>query len=159
MPATRSAYADMLPKEITQVLEAKTPSDLFPANKNRARNMYRRLVRAVHPDMNGGAPEAIEATKHLNSLWSEYENGGKPKTATTATGAGATAARPNKPKTDMREVIRNGNVAMFVKDGKERILVKRAASTPLTSGDITKRISKAVEGIRRLPGRRDGAGR
>lgn len=142
MPATRSAYADMLPKEITQVLEAKTPSDLFPANKNRARNMYRRLVRAVHPDMNGGAPEAIEATKHLNSLWSEYENGGKPKTATTATGAGATAARPNKPKTDMREVIRNGNVAMFVKDGKERILVKRAASTPLTSGDITKRISK-----------------
>lgn len=142
MPATRSAYADMLPKEITQVLEAKKPSDLFPSNKNRARNMYRRLVRAVHPDVNGGAPEAIEATKHLNSLWSEYENGGKPNTATTATGAGATAARPNKPKTDMREVVRNGNVAMFVKDGKERILVKRAAGTPLTSGDVAKKISK-----------------
>lgn len=141
MPATRSAYADMLPKEITQVLEAKKPSDLFPSNNNRARNMYRRLVRAVHPDVNGGAPEAIEATKHLNSLWSEYESGGKPKTTATD-GENKTTARPSKPKTDMREVIRNGNVAMFVKDGKERLLVKRAANKPLTSKDIAQKIGK-----------------
>ena len=68
-----SPYAEMLPPEIDEILSAASATQLFGTNVKRAEIRYRRLVRTVHPDLNGNAPEAVEATSKLNSLWSDYK--------------------------------------------------------------------------------------
>ena len=55
-------------QDVALVLDATSATDLFGANKNRARIRYRRLARSVHPDM-GGSEDAMA---RLNRLWDEY---------------------------------------------------------------------------------------
>ena len=68
-----SPYAEMLPPEIDEILSAASATELFGTNVRRAEIRYRRLVRTVHPDLNGNAPEAVEATSKLNSLLADYK--------------------------------------------------------------------------------------
>lgn len=54
-----------------QVESAKTPADLF-VDPDKARSIYRRLARIVHPDANGSEPRAVDAFAKLSMFWDEY---------------------------------------------------------------------------------------
>ncbi len=54
-----------------QIESARTPSDLFE-DADRARSVYRRLARYVHPDTNNNDPRAHSAFERLVDLWDEY---------------------------------------------------------------------------------------
>lgn len=56
---------------IQEILSASNSIELFGPNEKRAKIRYRRLVREVHPDSND-SPDAEEAMKKLNRLWSKY---------------------------------------------------------------------------------------
>ena len=57
--------------EIEEVLAATSARAFFGPNKKRAAIKYRRLARALHPDMGGDET----AMAKLNALWGEYNGG------------------------------------------------------------------------------------
>lgn len=57
--------------EIEEVLAATSARAFFGPNKKRAAIKYRRLARALHPDMGGDET----AMAKLNALWGEYDGG------------------------------------------------------------------------------------
>lgn len=59
-------------EDIATIMAASDPVVLFGPNEKRAKIRYRRLLRSVHPDANGGDDTAQEATQRLNSLWESY---------------------------------------------------------------------------------------
>ncbi|MBX6766146.1 MAG: hypothetical protein IRY90_03145, partial [Actinomadura rubrobrunea] len=59
---------------------ARTPADVFGDDAAEAARVYRRLARAVHPDVNGGRTK--DAFTRLNALWRRYR-GADPHTITT----------------------------------------------------------------------------
>lgn len=70
-----------------EILQAKTPQELFGTSSKRATIIYRRLARQSHPDMFSNENDKITAGKafaHLTDMWETYNsreakrNGGTP---------------------------------------------------------------------------------
>ncbi|MBC9706058.1 MAG: hypothetical protein H9W81_14000 [Enterococcus sp.] len=63
-------------EDCEQVLKATTPSELFGTNEKRSKIIYRRLARAVHPDLYPDAEKklASEAFVKLSEYWERYQN-------------------------------------------------------------------------------------
>ena len=117
MGATKGTH-----EEIREVLAAGNARDLFGTNEKSARIRYRRLVRAIHPDANGGSPQSAEATKKLNRLWEEFEATLGRRGDRSATGdASASAKRPV-------ELTRNGSYVLFREDGRWLIVRRTPGS-------------------------------
>lgn len=110
-------------QDVALVLDATSATDLFGANKNRARIRYRRLARSVHPDM-GGSEDAMA---RLNRLWDEYNR---------------TEDSHSDGNTPI-EVTRNDQYAIF-KEHDKLLVVERLASDsiwlPHDVSDIKKRL-------------------
>ncbi|MFC4051226.1 molecular chaperone DnaJ [Actinomadura syzygii] len=60
---------------------ARTAADLFGSDRDEAARRYRRLVRLVHPDANGGRTR--DAFIRLNALWHAHGRGDDPTVITT----------------------------------------------------------------------------
>lgn len=80
-------------EDCEQVLKATTPSELFGTNEKRSKIIYRRLARAVHPDLYPEADKklASEAFGKLTTYWELYLNPAKksskaPREGVIATG-------------------------------------------------------------------------
>ena len=175
-----SPYADTLPPEIEEILSAASATDLFGTNVRRAEIRYRRLVRTVHPDLNGNAPEAVEATSKLNSLWADYKkvmhgsddgdgskagsSGGTSDDGTTAAGDdGSNDAKASAPT--FIEICRSDLSAMFRQtDG--HVLVNRKPRVSVTDGlgadakvklaNLAKTMSTSPVGVVAVDGRAFG---
>lgn len=159
-----SPYADMLPPEIDEILSAASATDLFGTNVRRAEIRYRRLVRIVHPDLNGNAPEAVEATSRLNSLWADYkkimhgssnDGGAKAGSSGGTSGDGTTAGSGDGSSSDAKssaptfvEICRSDLSALFRKsDGY--VLVNRKHGVSVTDGFGSDAKTK-LEGLARI---------
>lgn len=158
-----SPYAEMLPSEIDEILSAASATELFGTNVKRAEIRYRRLVRTVHPDLNGNAPEAVEATSKLNSLWSDYKKvmhvggDGDAKASGDAAGgmktggkndadASGDAAKSSAPA--FVEICRSDLSALFKKsDGY--VLVNRKPRVSVTDG-LGADAKTKLEGLARI---------
>lgn len=72
MPATG---VDM----VGTILAASRPEDIFGSGgPDRAKLLYHRMLRNVHPDRNTSDPRAADATSKLERLWSELNGDTKP---------------------------------------------------------------------------------
>lgn len=109
-------------------MEATDCAALFGPNMRRAEIRYRRLARAVHPDMGGG----MEAMKRLNALWDEYK-----------ARAGA-FRRTDGARRRPAEVTRN-EAYVVLDEGDRWVVVDRAVSGPKTSRDSGE-LADVVEG-------------
>lgn len=59
---------------LQQIIEARTPTELFP-DRDKANKAYNRLLQIAHPDMYGDATMKIKAQEafiKLNRLWEQY---------------------------------------------------------------------------------------
>ena len=74
--------------ECQQVLDAKTPEELFGKQEKRSKNIYRHFARHVHPDMFTTPEEKKDAERafiRLGELWALYqEKSGSATTSATA---------------------------------------------------------------------------
>ncbi|MBW3094867.1 hypothetical protein KIH75_05870 [Bifidobacterium sp. 64T4] len=123
---------------IDEINAAADADALFPPIRKRAINKYRRLMRAVHPDVDP-SPEATAAAARLNALWEDWltAHDGKP---------GSTAAAP-KPTTKPTEVLRTESSVLFTTPGGW-LSVTRSAGGP-NGGDIgrlVKKLNRLVSG-------------
>ena len=62
--------------ECQQVLDARTPEELFGSHEKRSKNIYRHLARHVHPDMftdPADKKDAERAFVRLGELWALYQ--------------------------------------------------------------------------------------
>ncbi len=82
-----------------QVESAKTPADLF-SDPDKARSVYRRLAKILHPDVNPGDTRAEGAFARLSELWAQY-NG---------------TSVPSAPNNDGRVVYQTKRYSFFVGD-------------------------------------------
>lgn len=120
-----SAYSD----DIRLVLEASDCVELFGTNAKRAEIRYRRLARAVHPDLGG----SVDAMGRLNTLWDEYRarNGSM------------------RPRCDGRkrpsEVTRNGTY-VILDEGDRWVVVERSPSGSSNTRSEYVRLLPIVEG-------------
>lgn len=94
---------------VGEIMSAADAAGLFGAIKKRAAIKYRRLMRAVHPDMDP-SEEASEAASRLNALWEEWQadNDGKP----TSPAAGHAPAA----KTKTTKVLSTTEATLFKTD-------------------------------------------
>lgn len=96
--------------ESEAVLAASDCVSLFGTNPKRAEIRYRRLARAVHPDMGGTS----EAMARLNSMWDEYRS--------------RYSARPREDgKRRPTEVARNASYAIL-DEGERWLVVERSVA-------------------------------
>lgn len=96
---------------VGEIMSAADAAGLFGAIKKRAAIKYRRLMRAVHPDMDP-SEEASAAASRLNALWEEWQadNGGKP------TSPAASHAPATKTKTKTIKVLSTTEATLFKTD-------------------------------------------
>lgn len=112
MPTSHSSAA--MREGVREVLCAKDSVELFGPNEKRAKIRYRRLVREVHPDVNGNSPESQGAMKKLNKLWDEY-------------GSRTGIKQPMEAgKRRPTEITRNGTFAVLC-EGVKWVAVERVA--------------------------------
>lgn len=105
--------------DVTTVLNASRPSDLFGANRKQARIIYLNLMRSVHPDLHPGDSRAESATKRLSELWGTYLKG-RDDDATSS----HTATSSSAPKKRPIELTRNDRYVLFDEGGR-LLLVNR----------------------------------
>lgn len=118
-------------EDISLIMGASDPMLLFGTNEKRARIRYRRLMKSVHPDMNGDAPEAKEATKRLNALWESYERMTSTEGATTAAEEDQVADTSHF----VHEIARTERFVLFSEGGHWMVVDRQADAPPMPTAD------------------------
>lgn len=121
---------------VGEIMSAADATELFGVIKKRATIKYRRLMRAVHPDMDP-SEEAFEAAHRLNALWEEWQadNGCKP----TSTAAGHAPAA----KTKTIKVLSTTEATLFkTDDGWLDVANKPGGSSVDSVEDFSDRLGK-----------------
>lgn len=117
--------------DITKILNASRPSDIFSKNAKQSRIIYLNLMRKVHPDLNPDNAQAEEATKRLSELWSMYQkncdDAVKSGSASSSSSASPSARRRATARKKPIEITRNERYVLFNDDGK-LLLVNRYTS-------------------------------
>lgn len=129
MPTLGCSNGSGAAEDIMTVLSATGPSDLFGTNENSARIRYHRLAARIHPDANGGDPDAERAFKRLSELWSEYS---KPSCAHGT-------RRPV-------EITRGTRYAVFDDDGKVLVVDRRPGTRTGGKASGIDRLAEVIEG-------------
>lgn len=125
---------------IDEINEAADADALFPAIRKRAINKYRRLMRAVHPDVDP-SPEATAAAARLNALWVDWlaAHDGKPGNTTTAAAS--------KPKTKLTEVLRTESSVLFnTPDGWMSVARSVGNRYEAGIGGLMEKLNRLVDG-------------
>lgn len=122
----------MVSEIIDEINSAVDADALFSTIKKRASNKYRRMMRAVHPDVDS-SPEAAAAAARLNALWEDWraKHDGKPTT---------TSFTP-KAKPELVKILKTDSSAIFKTDDGWLSVDRRAGSEPLDA-DVISAIKK-----------------
>lgn len=124
---------------------ATSATALFGGDQDAAKAKFRRLSKLLHPDMNGGDPEAARAFGKLSALWDDYHGDGGTR-------------RPT-------EVTRNSAYAVF-EDGGRWMVVERATSARAGETGLGAKLASVTDGCpafvvtdveSRLVAQRDGS--
>ena len=117
----------MVSEIIDEINEAVDADALFSTIRKRASNKYRRMMRAVHPDVDS-SPEAAAAAARLNALWEDWrvKHDGKPTTAFTP-----------KAKPKLVKILKTDSSALFKTDDGWLAVDREAGSKPLDTETIS----------------------
>lgn len=130
----------MVSEIIDEINSAVDADALFSTIKKRASNKYRRLMRAVHPDVDP-SPEAAAAAARLNALWEDWraKHDGKPTTAFTP-----------KTKTELVKILKTDSSALFKTNDGWLSVDREAGSEPLDA-DVISAIKKLESILKSSP--------
>lgn len=121
---------------VGEIMSAADAAGLFGTIKKRAAIKYRRLMRAVHPDMDP-SEEASEAASRLNALWEEWQADNDGKSTSPAAGHAPAA------KTKTIKVLSTTEATLFkTDDGWLDVANKPGGSSVDSVEDFPRRLGK-----------------